>query len=106
VLKHYNKKELAMPTDPTMLWNAILSLAAGGFMWWMRGVTQQMLDIKRRMSDTREELPKIYATRDELAKEVTEIKAEMQRDMEKLLGRFDRMENKLDSLLAKFVTPQ
>ena len=95
-----------MPTDLTILWNAILSLAAGGFLWWIRGVGQQRLEIKRRISDTREELPRIYATRDELAKEVTEIKAEMQRDMEKLLGRFDRMENKLDSLLAKFVTPQ
>jgi len=94
-----------MPTDPTMLWNAILSLAAGGFMWWMRGVGQHITDIKRRMADTREELPKIYATRSELAQEVTEIKTEMERDMEKLLGRFDKLENKLDSLLAKFVTP-
>jgi len=93
-----------MPTDPTMLWNAILSLAAGGFMWWMRGVSQHIAYIKRRMADTREELPKIYATREELAREVTEIKTEMQRDMEKLLGRFDKLENKLDSLLAKFVT--
>ena len=94
-----------MPTDPTMLWNAILSLAAGGFMWWMRGVTQQLSDIKRRVADTREELPRIYATRNELAKEVTEIKTEMERDMTKLLDRFDKLENKLDSLLAKLVTP-
>tara|TARA_R100000963_G_C4643621_1_gene107405 strand:+ start:1318 stop:1602 length:285 start_codon:yes stop_codon:yes gene_type:complete len=93
-----------MPTDPTMLWNAILSLAAGGFMWWMRGVTQQLSDIKRRVADTREELPRIYATRNELAKEVTEIKTEMERDMTKLLDRFDKLENKLDSLLAKLVT--
>ena len=93
-----------MPTDPTMLWNAILSLAAGGFMWWMRGVTQQLSDIKRRAADTREELPRIYATRNELAKEVTEIKTEMERDMTKLLDRFDKLENKLDSLLAKLVT--
>ena len=93
-----------MPTDPTMLWNAILSLAAGGFMWWMRGVTQQLSDIKRRVADTREELPRIYATRNELSKEVTEIKTEMERDMTKLLDRFDKLENKLDSLLAKLVT--
>ena len=92
-----------MPADPTMLWNAVLSVAAGGFLWWIRGVGQHITEIKRRMADTREELPKVYATREELAREVTEIKTEMQRDMEKLLGRFDKLENKLDSLLAKFV---
>ena len=51
--------------EPTMLWNLVLTLAGGGFMWWIRGVSQQINEAKRRLADTREELAKNYATRRE-----------------------------------------
>jgi hypothetical protein len=79
-----------MPSDPTMIWNAILSIACGSFLWWIRGIGQQINDIKRRISDTREEAAKSYAT-----------KAEVDRDLNKIMDRFDRLEAKLDSFLIK-----
>ena len=36
-----------MPSDPTMLWNAVLSLAIGGFLWWMRGIAAQLSDHRK-----------------------------------------------------------
>ena len=47
-----------MLDDPTMLWNAILSLAIGGFLWWMRGTSTQIAELRKLLSQTREEIPK------------------------------------------------
>ena len=44
-----------MPSDPTMLWNAVLSLAIGGFLWWMRGIAAQLSDLRNLISVTRED---------------------------------------------------
>ena len=79
-----------MMDDPTMLWNLILTLAGGGFMWWMRGVTQQINDSKRRLADTREELARNYATRQETEEDVLRI-----------MGRFDKLEAKMDTFIEK-----
>ena len=86
-LKNRNKR---MIDDPTMLWNLILTLAGGGFMWWMRGVTQQINDSKRRLADTREELARNYATRQETEEDVLRI-----------MGRFDKLEAKMDTFIEK-----
>ena len=29
--------------DMTMLWNAILTLAVGGFLWWIKGTSKYLL---------------------------------------------------------------
>ena len=79
-----------MMDDPTMLWNLVLTLAGGGFMWWIRGVTQQIGEIKRRVADTREELAKNYATRQE-----------NEEDFAKLMARFDRLEAKMDTFIER-----
>ena len=79
-----------MMDDPTMLWNLVLTLAGGGFMWWIRGVTQQIGEVKRRVADTREELAKNYATRQE-----------NEEDFAKLMARFDRLEDKMDTFIER-----
>ena len=79
-----------MPSDPTMLWNAVLSLAIGGFLWWVRGIAAQLSDLRKLISVTREEIPKTYA-----------IKIEVERDIEKIMDRFDRLDNKMDNILER-----
>ena len=79
-----------MPTDTTMIWNAILSLACGSFIWWMRGISGQVSDLRRRIGDTREEIAKTYAT-----------KADVEKDLKKIMDRFDKLEEKLDALLMR-----
>ena len=79
-----------MPDNPTMIWNAILSLACGSFIWWVRGMGVQINDLKRRLSDTREEIAKEYATKDDVEK-----------DLERIMDRFDRLEAKMDNFLER-----
>jgi len=79
-----------MPADTTMIWNAILSLACGSFLWWMRTMSMQVSDLRRRIGDTREEIAKTYATKDDVEK-----------DIMKIMDRFDKLEEKLDTLLMR-----
>ncbi len=79
-----------MPADTTMIWNAILSLACGSFLWWMRGISGQVSDLRRRIADTREEIAKTYAT-----------KTDVEKDLRKIMDRFDKLEEKLDTLLMR-----
>ena len=79
-----------MPADTTMIWNAILSLACGSFIWWMRGISGQVSDLRRRIADTREEIAKTYAT-----------KSDVEKDLRKIMDRFDKLEEKLDTLLMR-----
>ena len=79
-----------MPSDPTMLWNAVLSLAIGGFLWWVRGIAAQLSDLRKLISVTREEIPKTYAT-----------KIEVEKDIEKIMDRFDRLDNKMDNIFER-----
>ena len=79
-----------MPDNPTMIWNAILSLSCGSFIWWVRGMGVQINDLKRRLSDTREEIAKEYATKDDVEK-----------DLERIMDRFDKLEAKMDNFLER-----
>jgi len=82
-----------MDIDPTIIWNLILTIGGGSFVYWMRGMGQQVSDLKRRLADTREEVAKTYVTKDDL-----------QQDMKEILGRFDRMEEKFDRFIAARIT--
>jgi len=73
-----------------MIWNAILSLACGSFIWWVRGMGVQINDLKRRISDTREEIAKEYAT-----------KTDVEKDLERIMDRFDKLEAKMDNFLER-----
>ena len=81
-----------MDSSVSMIWNAILSLACGSFIWWMRGVSTKIDDNRKLLSRTREEMAKEYALKDDVEK-----------DLNKIMDRFDRVENKLDNLMERIV---
>ncbi len=81
-----------MDSSVSMIWNAILSLACGSFIWWMRGVSTKIDDNRKLLSRTREEIAKEYALKDDVEK-----------DLNKIMDRFDRVENKLDNLMVRIV---
>ena len=82
-----------MNTDATLIWNLILTLGGGSFLYWMRGMSSQINEMRRRLTDTREEVAKTYVT-----------KIEVQEDMKEILNRFDRMEEKFDRFIASKIT--
>ena len=83
--------------DMTMLWNGILTLAIGGFLWCIRGTQQSISTLRRDLRDhalsdgkTREHIAITYAT-----------KSEMNSEVGKILNRFDKLEDKLDRWMEK-----
>ena len=81
-----------MDNSGHMIWNAILSLACGSFIWWVRGVNVKIDDNRKLLSKTREEIAKEYALKDDVEK-----------DLKQIMDRFDRVENKLDNLMEKII---
>ena len=79
-----------MDGSATMVWNAILSLACGSFIWWIRGVNTKIDETRKLISITREEVAKEYA-----------LKQDVEKDLDKIMIRFDRVENKLDNLMER-----
>ena len=77
-----------MPQDAGMIWSSILSMGGALFIWWVRGISSQVQDVRRRIADTREEVAKTYVT-----------KGDLQQDMKALMIRFDRLEEKFDRLM-------
>ena len=76
--------------DMTMIWNAILTMAIGGFMWWIRSTSAAISKVKEEVSETREKMALIYAT-----------KEDVKDDMQQLLQRFDRLESKIDDMIRR-----
>ena len=81
-----------MEASSHMIWNALLSLACGSFIWWIRGIGTKMEEVRKLISKTREEVAKEYA-----------LKVEVERDLDKIMSRFDRVESKLDNLMERIV---
>ena len=80
-----------------MLWNAILTLAVGAFLWWIRGTNSDINKLREDLKDhalsdakTREFMATNYSTRKEVFNEIN-----------KLLARFDKLEEKLDRWMEK-----
>ena len=80
-----------------MLWNAVLTLAVGAFLWWIRSINNDINKLREDLKDhalsdakTREFMATNYATRKEVFNE-----------MNKLLARFDKLEEKLDRWMEK-----
>ena len=83
--------------DMTMLWNAILTLAVGAFLWWIRGTNSDIDKLREDLKEhalsdakTREFMATNYSTRKEVFNEIN-----------KLLARFDKLEEKLDRWMEK-----
>ena len=76
--------------DMTMIWNAILTMAIGGFLWWIRSTSAAIGKVKEEVSETREKMALIYAT-----------KEDVKDDMTQLMQRFDRLESKIDDMIRR-----
>jgi hypothetical protein len=76
--------------ETTMLWNLLLSVVAGAMVWWIRGVNTRIEETRTLFSRTREEMAREYALKDDV-----------ERDLRKIMDRFDRLETKLDNLLER-----
>ena len=76
--------------DMTMIWNAILTMAIGGFLWWIRSTSAAISKVKEEVSETREKMALVYATKDDVKD-----------DMTQLLQRFDRLESKIDDMIRR-----
>lgn len=75
-----------------MVWNLILSVAAGVIVWWIRGINLKIDELYGLINKTRENIAREYA-----------LKIEVEKDIQKILDRFDRLENKLDKIIDKMV---
>ena len=76
--------------DMTMIWNAILTMAIGGFLWWIRSTSGAIIKVKDELSKSKENMALMYAT-----------KEDVKDDMQQLLQRFDRLESKIDDMIRR-----
>lgn len=76
-----------------MIWNLLLSIAAGSIVWWIRGINSKIDDLYSLVNKTRENIAREYA-----------LKIEVDKDLQKILDRFDRLENKLDAMITKIIS--
>ena len=73
-----------------MLWNVVLTLFVGVMGWVMNEKFQEINRLGILLNKTREEVARDHMTRQEF-----------RQDMQQILDRFDRIEQKLDRLVGK-----
>lgn len=73
-----------------MIWNAILTLAVGSFVWWIRGTSQKIDRVEEQIYEVRELVAKDYVS-----------KQDFRDGMDDFAKRFDKVEEKLDTLIMK-----
>ena len=76
--------------DSTMIWNLLLTLGCGSFVWWIRGLSNKIESLEKNLFETKEDVAKNYA-----------LKSDMRVSMDDLAKRFDKLEEKLDAILLK-----
>ena len=76
--------------DMTMIWNAILTVAGGSLVWWIRGVSVKIDEIERNVYEAKTEMAREYAS-----------KKDLRLSMDDLARRFDKLEEKIDKVLIK-----
>ena len=79
--------------ETAMIWNLLLSVAAGSIVWWIRGINSKIDELFGLVNKTRENIAREYA-----------LKSEVDKDLQKILDRFDRLENKLDAMITKIIS--
>jgi predicted DNA-binding protein YlxM (UPF0122 family) len=72
-----------------MLWNILLSLLLTGMGWVLKEKSNELLRIQVLLNRTREEIAKEYVT-----------KQEVHADINRVLDRLDRLDEKLDRLMG------
>jgi predicted DNA-binding protein YlxM (UPF0122 family) len=73
-----------------MLWNAALSLLTGLILFWVKQTADEQKRIQILLNRTREEIAKEYVT-----------KADVHNDINRVLDRLDRLDNKIDVFLKE-----
>jgi hypothetical protein len=73
-----------------MLWNGLLSLAVAAVLMWVKSVNDENKRIGILLSKTREEGAEKYVT-----------KVEVHSDINRVLDRIDRLENKIDTFMQE-----
>jgi hypothetical protein len=73
-----------------MLWNGLLSLAIAVVLMWIKSVNDENKRIGILLSKTREEGAEKYVT-----------KVEVHTDINRVLDRLDRLENKIDTFMRE-----
>jgi hypothetical protein len=76
-----------------MLWNGLLSLAVAAVLMWVKSVNDENKRIGILLSKTREEGAEKYVT-----------KVEVHTDINRVLDRLDRLENKIDTFMQEHRT--
>jgi len=75
----------------TMVWNAILSFLVAVLGWVLREKSAELQRVTILLNRTREEIAKEYVT-----------KAEVHADINRVLDRLDKLDEKLDRLMEKY----
>jgi len=76
--------------DSTMIWNLLLTIGCGSFVWWIRGLSSKIESLEKNLFETKEDVAKNYAS-----------KSDMRVSMDDLAKRFDKLEEKLDAIFLK-----
>jgi hypothetical protein len=74
----------------TMIWNIILSAGMGLLSWVLKDKSDELARVTILLNRTREEVAKEYVT-----------KVEVHADINRVLDRLDRLDEKLDRLMEK-----
>ena len=74
----------------TMLWNTILSFVSGLVLWLIKVQWDEIKRVQILLNRTREEVAKEYVT-----------KVDVHHDINRVLDRLDRLENKLDTFMKE-----
>ena len=73
-----------------MIWNGLLSLGVAVVLMWIKAVNDENKRISILLSKTREENAEKYVT-----------KVEVHSDINRVLDRIDRLENKIDTFMRE-----
>ena len=79
-----------MEIDPIIIWNALLSLVYAPLIYAIRSNSNEIQRVNILLNKTREEIPINYVA-----------KSDNEKDMDRLLSRFDKLEEKIESREAE-----
>jgi len=74
----------------SMIWNIILSFISGLILFWVKMTVEEQKRIQILLNRTREEIAKEYVT-----------KADVHSDINRVIVRLDRLEEKLDTFMKE-----